>query len=87
MQGKAMIKDRFDLLRDKTERIVAEGLRLAKTGKQKDYCTYNCASCLAAEARTNVDETDGMGGFDSSEDICMTEATNILADKLDWEIN
>ena len=81
------MKDKFDLLRDKTKRIVKEGIRLSKRNKMPDdYCVPNCASCLAAEARGNVDEKDFGVGFDSSEDICMLEARDILARKLKWII-
>ncbi len=94
-----MKKDNFDKLRDKTNRIVREGLKLAKRDKMpNDYCLPNCASCLSAEARGNVDKEDRKNGklgncilgvpafFDSKEDVCMLEARDILAEKLDWII-
>ncbi len=83
-----MKKDFYDNLRSKTERIVQEGLRLAsdETYLKDESNHYQCASCLAAIARGNVDEKDYDGWFHSSEDICMLKARNILADKLGWKI-
>lgn len=76
-----MKKDIYDLLRDKTRRIVLEGRRLYKRG-YKGNCNNNCASCLAAKARGNVDKKDFGIGFDSREDICMLEARDILSIEL-----
>ncbi len=82
-----MQKDFYDKLRDKTKQIVKEGLRLAKN-PPKDLCEPKCASCLVATARGNVDNKDfGFPTFDSGEDICMLEARDILAKKLNWKIN
>lgn len=81
------MKDNFDTLREKTKRIVREGIRLSKRKKMpKHYCCKNCASCLAAEARGNVDKKDYDFGFNSREDVCMLEARDILAEKLKWII-
>lgn len=75
--------DKYDKLREKTERIVAKGLEIkdSVTG----LCRPKCASCLAAEARGLVDKEDFDMGFDSSEDVCMLDARNILAKKLSWK--
>ena len=80
------MKDKFDKLRDKTNRIVEEGERLLKRKKvPSDWCHPKCAACLAAEARGNVDKKDFDIGFDSSEDICMLEARDILGKKYKLE--
>ena len=82
----------FEKLRKKTRRIIEEGLKLAKRSKMPaDYCIPKCASCLAIEARMNIDEIDykdsAITMFSSREDICMLNARDILAKKLDWIIN
>lgn len=83
-----MEKDTFDKLREKTNRIVKEGERLMKRKSiPSGYCEKDCASCLAAEARGNVDEKDYGWGFSSREDICMLEARDILAEKYHLTIN
>ena len=82
------MKDDYDLLRDKEERIFKKGLELAKRDKMpKDWCCENCASCLSAEARGIVDNEDYDLCFDSTEDICMIRARDRLAEKLEWIIN
>lgn len=82
------MKDIYDNLRDKTQRIVTKGEKLLSEGF-KGYCSGEkiCASCLAAEARGEIDKEDFGGGFNSSEDICMLDARDILAEKLNLEIN
>ncbi len=83
-----MTKDKFDHLRDKTARIVEEAERLMKRNAvPQSYCSRDCASCLAAEARGNVDNKDFVIGFDSSEDVCMLEARDTLAEKYKLTIN
>lgn len=83
-----MKKDKYDLLRDKTKRIVKEGKRLYRSKDNSwDTCGKGCASCLSAIARSNVDKKDfEYGGFDSSEDICMLDARDILAEELNLKI-
>ena len=82
-----MEKDRYDSLREKTERIFQEGKRLVATGEFSDYCRKDCASCLSAEARGNVDEKDFGGiSFDSSEDVCMLDARDRLAEELNMKV-
>lgn len=86
--------------RDKTQRIVQEGVRLSRRKAiPKDWCSSTCASCLAAEARGNVDKKDRRSNklgycllgvpafFNSREDVCMLEARDILSKKLNYEIN
>ncbi len=80
--------DKYDKLREKTTRIVSRAEELIRLGF-KGTCEGEkpCASCLAAEARGLVDKEDFDLGFDSSEDICMLDARNILAEKYNFEIN
>jgi len=80
-----MKEDLYDKLRKKTERIVQEGLKMAKN-KEVKLCRPKCASCLAAEARSKLDIEEYGIGFDSREDVCMIEARDILAKKLKWDI-
>lgn len=75
------MKDKYDKLRDKTQRIIKEAEKILKSGMPKDACHSDCASCLAATARGKVDEKDFDFGFDSSEDVCMLDARNTLAEK------
>lgn len=83
-----MTKDFYDNLRDKTTRIVKEGLRLAEDETYLGSTSNHgkCASCLAATARNNVDKVDHGWGFSPAEDVCMLEARGILAEKLGWKI-
>lgn len=80
--------DRYDKLREKTNRIVAKGEELFKSGFN-NTCKGDkpCASCLSAEARGIIDNEDFGLGFDSSEDVCMLDARDILAEKYNLEIN
>jgi len=80
------MKDKYDKLRDKTKRIVKEGERILKAKEDYDDCKKKngCAACLSARARGNVDEIDfkdDFGLFDSSEDVCMLDARDILKEK------
>lgn len=82
-------KDKYDLLREKTQRIVDEAKIIYASGDRTyDICTTNgdCASCLAAKARGNVDEKDFGFGFSSDEDVCMRDARDILAEELNLTI-
>jgi len=80
------MKDRYDFLREKTERIFQEGKRLVASGEFSGYCRPDCASCLSADARGNVDEKDHEGGFDSSEDVSMLDARDRLAEELNMNV-
>jgi hypothetical protein len=82
----------YEELEEKTKRIVKLGIELAndKNYKTNDnfWCTKKkCASCLAADARSKDDETEGNNVGLSKGDICMNDARNILVDKLGWNIN
>lgn len=80
--------DKYDQLREKTKRIVVEAERMLRFGEfpNATACSPDCASCLSADARGNVDDKDFGAGFDSSEDICMLEARNKLAEKHNLQI-
>ncbi len=84
-----MKKDKYTLLREKTKRIVKEGLKMVRDKEfpLDDSCSEKCASCLAASARGRTDRVDYDYSFDSSEDVCMLDARDILAKKLNFEIN
>lgn len=82
------MKSFYKSLEEKEKRIVEEGIKLSKRKKMPSrYCEQKCASCLAAEARGNVDKKDYGFGFSSDEDICMIHAADILAEKLKWNRN
>lgn len=81
------MKEIFDKLREKTERIIKEGERLLKEKKDfSTYCSKDCASCLSAEARGNIDKIDFDGSFSSREDVCMLEARDLLAERYNLTI-
>ena len=85
---KRIMKKHFDDLEIYLQLVLKEGRKLAKRKRTpKDWCSPKCASCLAAEARTNVDLRKYGLGFDEREDVCMLEARDILAEELNWEIN
>lgn len=82
------MKDKYDKLREKTQRIILKGEELLlKNFKGSCDGKKICASCLAAEARGRVDKEDFDFGFDSSEDVCMLDARDILAKKHNLQIN
>lgn len=69
--------------------ILKEGRKLAKHPEKLKLCSPRCASCLAAEARSNVDEKipdDEYKGFEWG-DIYMLQARDILAEELKWIVN
>ena len=79
------------------DRIVEEALRIVKEDDLKDkimlsdsnpvpWCSSNCISCLAAEARSNIEESFDLSFMEG--DIAMITAKYILLEKLDgWEDN
>jgi hypothetical protein len=79
------------------DRIVEEALRIVKEDDLKDkiilsdfnqvpWCSSNCISCLAAEARSNIEESFDLSFMEG--DVAMITAKYILLEKLDgWEDN
>lgn len=65
--------------------ILKEARRRVKNKEFDTLCSSKCASCLAAEARTKVDQKFSIGL--TAGDATMLEARGILAEELDWEVN
>jgi hypothetical protein len=81
-----MERDLYDKMRLKTDRLVALGLKMAAEKSYRDLCQPDCASCLAAEARTDDDEVKGNNLGFAMGDVCMLEARSTLKEKLNWNI-
>ena len=92
------IKHNFKNLERVLELYLKEGRMLYKKGFKDGFCRADCAGCLAVAARSNVDEVRRKKGefgfsafglpayFSSREDVCMTDARNILGKEFDLKL-
>jgi len=70
------------------EHILEEAKRLVKNPEELSLCSPKCAACLAADARSNVDERIPDCEYMGLEwgDTYMLRAKSILAKELNWEL-